>query len=418
MPRTIHHTFGPHIDRKTLLRMLRLSYSPWNYAKGPAPAKLKAALRTKFHAEPFLFASGRQSLLALLRAMHIRAGEEVIVQGYTCVVVPNAIHAAGGVPVYADIDENTLNLTMESVKSCLTDRTRAVIVQHTFGIPGPAKELKELLHGKGISLIESLAHVMPDETGPHEIGTSGDFLILSFGRDKAISGVSGGALLSRNDRISPLLIEAEKSAEYVPLWTVLKHLEYGTRMHSLVRPLAGTVLLKVIIRVLHMINLIELVVTKEEKKGRMPVRLQKIPNACAELALASLQNLKKINDTRRLLVKSYLKHAEKEGWQVPKSINLNLPLQKLPMFVRGAEAIRKELMKEKIFLHDGWSTCVICPENVEVIDAGYEAGTDPVAENACLEILSLPSHPTMTLFDAERLSRRITEVLKNPTQPS
>lgn len=407
MPKTIHHTFGPHVDQSMLIRMLALSYQPWKYVRGAGPRKLKDALQAHLSAEPFLFASGRQSLLALLKALKIRPGEEVIVQGYTCIAVPNAIHAAGGVPVYADIDPNTLNLTMETVNEKLSERTRAVIVQHTFGIPGPARELKAHLKGKNIVLIEELVHSLPDQQGP-DIGQEGDFVILSFGRDKAISGVAGGAVLSRDPNVSTLLASLEDSAEDASLWTVLRHLEYGPRMHSLVRPLAGTWVLKVFIKMLTVLRLIEPVLTREEKQGHMKMTLQKIPNACAELALFSLRSLPRSNAQRRLLTSLYLDAAAKHGWTCPQSIDASLPLQKFPIFLKNAEEIRQALMKKKIFLHDGWNTCVLCPLDCSLDAAGYAKGTDPEAEGVSEHILNLPTHPLTGVADA----RRLIEALK------
>ena len=91
--------------------------------------------------------------VATITGTDFEPGEEIVVQGFTCVVVPNAIHAAGGVPVYADIDPDTLNLTSASVRPLLTSRTRAVICQHTFGIPADIKALRKLCDERGIVLI-------------------------------------------------------------------------------------------------------------------------------------------------------------------------------------------------------------------------------------------------------------------------
>ncbi|MFA5799600.1 MAG: DegT/DnrJ/EryC1/StrS family aminotransferase, partial [Candidatus Peribacteraceae bacterium] len=130
----IHHTYGPHVDRAYLRRVLALSYAPWAYRRGRSTELLRKALEEKFHRATILFASGREALLALFYAIDLKPGEEVIVQGYTCVVVPNAVSAAGGVPVFADIDCETLNLDPRSIGQLITPRTRAIICQHTFGI--------------------------------------------------------------------------------------------------------------------------------------------------------------------------------------------------------------------------------------------------------------------------------------------
>ena len=113
--RPIHHTFGPHVDGAYLRRTLALSYMPWAYRRGHERELLRRDLATRYAYDVSLFASGREALLALLRAFDLPAGSEVIVQGFTCVVVPNAVKAAGLRAVYADIEKDTLNLTPESV---------------------------------------------------------------------------------------------------------------------------------------------------------------------------------------------------------------------------------------------------------------------------------------------------------------
>ncbi|MEQ1849810.1 MAG: DegT/DnrJ/EryC1/StrS family aminotransferase [Candidatus Peribacteraceae bacterium] len=410
MPRTIHHTFGPHVDRASVSRMLRLSYAPWKYVRGGEGEKLRTELKEVVDGEAFLFASGRESLLAVLKAMNVQPGDEVIVQGYTCVVVPNAVQAAGCIPIYADIDPDTLNLTVETVSEKLSPRTRAVIVQHTFGIPGPVSALRTLLRGKNIGLIEDMAHVLVDRTDDR-YGREGDYCILSFGRDKAISGVAGGAVVSRNRVTSNALRVLEAKAQDVSCWTVLRHLEYGPRMHSIVRPFAGTVFAKICIKILTYLQLIEPVLTAREKEGVMPRTLQRLPNACAALTRDSLKKLKNINQHRRMLTDLYLDAAKKNGWTYPTSISADLPLQKFPIFVQGADQIRRELRKQKIFLEDGWNTCTICPMDVSAEKVGYTQGSDPQAESVCMQILSLPTHPLTTREDAGKVLQIVKTLL-------
>jgi len=175
----IHHTFGPHATLPYALRSLALLLKPWRWRNGKDREELRSALEQSFGGRAFLFGSGREALLGLLRALGLRSGEEVIVQAYTCVVVPNAIHTAGGVSVYADIDGDTLNLDCDDVERRITPRTRAVIAQHTFGIPADLRRLRTLCTERGIVLIEDCAHVLPDDAAS-PLARTGDFTLLSF----------------------------------------------------------------------------------------------------------------------------------------------------------------------------------------------------------------------------------------------
>jgi perosamine synthetase len=328
--RPIHHTFGPHVDTSFLRRTLALSYAPWAYRKGSERTLLKRDLKERYGYDATLFATGRESLLALLRAFDLPAGSDVIVQGFTCVVVPNAIKAAGLRAVYADIDPETLNLTPETVAAVASPRTRVVICQHTFGIPAETHELKTQCDANGWILIEDCAHVLPDRGGPNGILCHADHAICSFGRDKAISGIGGGAALTRDPETSRRLMELESKAKEASLWSVVRLLEYPPRMAHLVRPLTGLRLASPLLTPLKWLGLFAPVLTNEEKAGRMPFKVRRMPNACAALARWQLGQLERINGHRRMLTKRYLEASGAKGWAVMRAVTPLAPPPKVP----------------------------------------------------------------------------------------
>lgn len=409
----IHHTFGPHVDQKYLRRARGLSYRFWAYRSGQDRLRLASALKTRFGMDAVLFSSGREALLALLTALDLPQGSDIVVQGFTCVVVPNAIHAAGLKTIYADIDPDTLNLTPETVRDVATPTTKAVICQHTFGIPSKTDELRTLCKERGWILIEDCAHILPDRNGPSDILQSSDYAICSFGRDKAISGIAGGAALSKNASVTGKLRELEKNASEVSFWNVLRLLEYPPRMKQLVRPFIGIGLAGALLKIHHLFRLFTPVVTDDEKKGQMKNELHRIPNACAALALWQLSLLERLNDHRRALVAHILRGTAKRGWKVMHGVNDSLPLQKFPMFVENAAAIRIALKKQNIHLDDGWTGCVVCPGDCDASAAGYRASCDLNAEKAAESILSLPTHPTMSIRDVDVLLKALDAHLPN-----
>jgi dTDP-4-amino-4,6-dideoxygalactose transaminase len=105
------------------------------------------------------FQRGRIALYAILKALGIGSGDEVIIQAFTCVAVPCPVLATGARPVYADID-GTLNLDPSSVEARLTPRTKAIVVQHTFGIPANMDRLLRTANECGIYLIEDCCHTV------------------------------------------------------------------------------------------------------------------------------------------------------------------------------------------------------------------------------------------------------------------
>jgi perosamine synthetase len=427
-----------------MLRALGLILRPWRWRNGPATIRLIDQLSMCIDGRDakfcvFTWGSGRETLCAALRAMRAQPGDEVIVQGYTCVVVPNAIRAAGFVPVFVDIDPDTLNLDPEEVERAITPKTRAILCQHTFGIPGPLRALKAICDRNGVLLIEDCAHIFPDEAGPDGVGRTGHMAFWSFGRDKALSGVTGGALIVR-DTVETQNVDAHnletqnfaslrvaiqqqgQQAVHLPCSVVLRLLLYPL-IYGLARPFYGLWIGRAMLALAGKIKLLVPILTKEEKQGSMPQTFTKIPDACAALALDQLLSIRAINDHRRMLTRFYLEEIDRRGWQLaqspddtrlpylPKGITPDLPLQKFPLFVPHAERIRQSLKKQNIHLHDGWTGCVICPPTVDPSAQGYRDGDDPKAELCGTQILSLPTHPNMTIQQAKRLIAAIEQCI-------
>jgi perosamine synthetase len=418
--RPIHHTFAPLGDRRQQWLAVTRLVRPWTWRTGPEHEMLRASFSAKFDADTFLFASGREALLAILRSLKLTPGEEIIVQGYTCIVVANAITAAGCVPVYVDIDRDTLNLNADDVEKAITPKTRAIMCQHTFGIPADTETLRKLCDKHSLLLIEDCAHILPDDTGPKTIGTHGDILFTSFGRDKAISGVTGGAAMSRDSDVTTGLKREEEKAEHLSLFAIKAYLLYPL-LYAIARPLYASQTGKAFLAFVRAIGVLRPIVTKGEKEGRMQPMVHHLPNALAALALDQWQRLKDINDHRRSLTAFYLREGMEKGWftpdattgesPLPLGIEPTFPLQKFPFFVIGADRIRAKLKKRNIHLNDGWTNCVICPAGSSMEQAHYTPGSDPEAEAACEKILSLPTHPEMRLKDARKLVEVLDEVI-------
>lgn len=420
----IHHTFAPHVDTPYLLRSFKLLMQPWKWKIGNEREKLRAVLSGHFRAECALFASGREGLVALIQALKAEPQSEMIVQAFTCQVVPNAIQAAGMTPVYAEIDAESLTMDPADVERRITPKTKAILCQHTFGIPADTHKLRALCDRYDLLLIEDCAHIIPDESGPQTIGRYGDAILLSFGRDKAISGITGGAILCRKPDLAVKLRAFEGRASDLGLIRIKRLLLYPL-VYWVARPLYGIGLGKFLLVLARRIGMLVPILTREEKQGHMQPVFHRMPNACCALALAEFKRLKHINDHRRTLTAFYLSTISATRINeitnqrnnpstllrageipIPKAIHPALPLQKFPLFVRGAAEIRRTLKRKNIHLEDGWTGCVICPPGSPLEAADYTPGSDPKAEEAAKMILSFPTHPTMAVHSAIWLMKK------------
>ena len=103
----------------------------------------------------FLYWKGRVALYAILRAMGVGEGDEVIIQGYTCVVVVNAVIYLGAKPIYVDIDQHTFNINLDNLKNKVTNNTKVIICQNTYGLSSNLEEIQKIASKKGIYTVDT-----------------------------------------------------------------------------------------------------------------------------------------------------------------------------------------------------------------------------------------------------------------------
>lgn len=412
LPKPIHHTFGPLATPEQVKQASLLLCQPWRWREGGDRENLRLALQRMFDRPTFLFGSGREALLAGLRSLKLRPEDEVIVQGFTCCVVPNAIMAAGGKPVYTDIDPETLNFDLDAVEQAISARTRAIICQHTFGIPVDTKRLRALCNVHQLALIEDLAHSIPSNDTQERIGKYADMLVLSFGRDKAVSGVTGGAVLSQHDMLIRDLEQQEHKAAPLPYRQIGCYLSYPV-FYSIAKALWPMRLGKPFLKALQILRALIPVLQTEEKTGRMQAALHGMPNAMASLALEQGRRLSAINAHRRKLSEHYAAVASASHWNVPLEAKEAEALQKFPLLLPEADSIRAALKQHEIYLDDGWTGAVINPRNVDQQAMKYRKHSCPRAEKLATEILCLPTHPTMTMKQADELIKTLQTIIDN-----
>ena len=210
---------------------------------------LKKHLEYRYKGEAYLCKNGRSALALALKA-YFDKGDAVIVNGFTCYAVYEAVKAAGLVPVYADISRDDLNFTTETLKDAIMSdsQPRGIIIQNTLGNPVDIKQIEAFAKKHNLTIIEDLAHCAgvkyPDG---REAGTVGVATILSFGKDKSIDTISGGAAIFRMPEVRKVSapIKAPKlsdhlRARFYPLFgSICRGLSYvhlgGPLMRGLVK---------------------------------------------------------------------------------------------------------------------------------------------------------------------------------------
>ncbi len=141
--------------------------------------------------------SGSNALYLAVKLLELRPGSEIILPSLTWVSCAQAVLLAGHVPVFADVEMDTNNLTAELIEAQITTRTGAVMVVHFAGKPVDMDPILEL----GLPLIEDAAHAVSSSYKGRSCGTMGDVGIFSFDAVKNLTAGEGGGVAMRDPRL-------------------------------------------------------------------------------------------------------------------------------------------------------------------------------------------------------------------------
>ena len=144
-------------------------------------------------------ANGTVALELALHALGIGQGDEVIVPSRTFIATASCAVMRGGVPVIADVDPVSGNLTAETIASLLTPRTKAIIPVHLAGWPCDMDPIMDLARKRGIKVIEDCAQAHGATYKGRAVGSIGDIGVFSFCQDKILSTGGEGGLITTND---------------------------------------------------------------------------------------------------------------------------------------------------------------------------------------------------------------------------
>lgn len=141
----------------------------------------------------------------------LQPGDEVIMPSFTFVSTANAVALRGAVPVFVDIDPETLNIDPDQAEKAVTDRTKAVFAVHYAGFPADMDALARIASARDLLLVEDAAQALGSTYKGRPAGSLGDMAAFSFHETKNIISGEGGALtLMRADLVERAEIIREK----------------------------------------------------------------------------------------------------------------------------------------------------------------------------------------------------------------
>ncbi|MBT8379762.1 MAG: aminotransferase class I/II-fold pyridoxal phosphate-dependent enzyme [Ignavibacteria bacterium] len=340
----------------------------------------------------FLYWKGRVALFAILKAMGIKEGDEVILPAFTCVVVPNAILYLKAKPVYLDISADNYNMNIDLLEESITNKTKVILCQNTFGLSSNIEEILQIAKRYKLYTIEDCTHGFGGEYNGKPNGSYCDAAFYSTQWNKPFSTGIGGFLLVNNDKlINPVrLLENKKVTptlgEKITLssllllnkylinrftyWTLLKLYRFLSKRNWIIGSNRG----------------------EELSEVNMPYNFFKgITSVQINAGIKELSLVHSVNILRRKNSKDYTKFLiSKNKTYVDENLVQNHLFLKYPLMVRDRELIFHLAEKEKINLGD-WFLSPLHPVTENLEQWGLKRELFPVADQISKKILNLPT---------------------------
>lgn len=298
-------------------------------------------------------------------AVGLKSGDEVIVPGFGFLAAANVALNMGAIPVFADVAPDTWCVTADAVAERLTARTRVVVPVHTYGNACAMDPIMQLCRENDIPVVEDAAEAFGTRYRGRLVGSMGDVATLSFQATKTITTGEGGMVLTSHDElVEPMML----------------YRSHGMLRHRYLHEVAGY-------------NF-------------------RLTNLQAALGCAQFERIDVITAARRRMQVAYeerLSHVDGVTLQVfdsdvePVLWAVSARLDQA-FFPQGRDAVIAHLLADGIETRNGFCS------PVEMSNLYGRVDGIPVARDLSNWVISLPSYPTLTLSDIDRVCASLLSV--------
>jgi perosamine synthetase len=371
--------------------------------EGPAIAEYERAFARQIGvAHACSFATGRVGLFGILKSLGIGEGDEVLLQLPTHIVVPNAVRYTGARPVFVDCTLDSYTMDLDDAERRVTPRTRAIVLQHTFGIPTDMDRALELARRHGLEVIEDCVHSLGSTYDGRPLGSLGRAAFFSTEETKTISTTMGGMVVTDDPELAARLREFHTTCAPPARGLTARYVLKLAVYHVLTEPHVHRYSRAAYER-LGRRNPLPQATDEHERRGLHPPRYeQRLSNAQANLGLRQLRRLRENVAHRVTLAEAYRSRLGELGFDAPRvPAAASAAFVRYPVWVEDRPAAVQRVAPYAVL--GTWFTSVL-EEAESPSHADYVAGSCPNAETAARHLVNLPTHLRVGERDVEAIT--------------
>jgi len=358
------------------------------------------------------FWKGRVALYAILNSIGIQPGDEIILPAFTCVVVVNPILYLKAKPIYVDIDPRSYTIDVDQIEAKISDRTRVILAQNTFGLAPDLDRIFEIAQKYDLIVIEDCAHGFGGYYKNLPNGTVADVSFFSTQWNKPFSTGIGGFAVAKD----PVIARRMREQEDRFIKPSLKD-EFSLKSLLFVHRNLSSRLYWPAIKTYRWLSAHNLILGSSQgselQSSDMPPNFAK-GMSCIQLeeGAKQLRIFKQTLVHRQKIAAFYhemLKSLDIEPAFIPEYASHTF--LKYPLLVKDRSDFFHQAEKAQIEIGD-WFISPIHPmlEHFERFE--YKWNSNPLGEYMAQHIINLPTHPGIN----DRELQRIAEFLKEQRQ--
>ncbi|MFH2021416.1 MAG: aminotransferase class I/II-fold pyridoxal phosphate-dependent enzyme [archaeon] len=346
--------------------------------------------------------TGRSALIAILKSIGLKKGDEVLIPGFTFIGIPQIISAMGYSPVLVDVDE-TLCIDSSKIEELVSAKSKVLLVVHNLGNPCDMDKITAICNKHNLFLIEDCAHTISSKYKGKNVGSFGDVCLFSFHYSKIINTEWGGMACTDNKDLAERIRSNVNKFKEQTKSMLLKRIVVSFLQSIATSPLAYTFIFRPANKIYKRLSGKDIIDALYSLKPQdLETHQYKFTGYQAELGCEELRKIDSYNQTRKRLLEVFNKEIKgKIKLQTQTKHSDFIPLQ-LALFSKGRDQLIEKLEKKRIEAKKFYISCI--PESDDFSGCRNNCET---AKRLNREIIYLPTF----MYQSEKTMKYIADCI-------